>query len=32
MHTEDAPRFDDVDDGFTIELGGLAEASAAGNL
>jgi integrase len=32
QHTEDAPRFDDVDDGFTIELGGLAEASAAGNL
>ena len=30
MHTEDAPRFDGVDDGFTIELGGLE--AAEGNL
>lgn len=32
MHTEDAPRFDELDDGFTIELGGLAEAGGEGNL
>ncbi len=31
MHTEDAPRFDAVDDGFTIELEGLREAAAEGN-
>ena len=31
MHTEDAPRFDELDDGFSIELGGLDEAAGEGN-